>query len=206
MTTDQPVRPHRALPAARAWLATIAVGVVLSTTVWAWAILTGITVGEGAWIPPTVLPQVNQMDLTGIDEPLTVGIVPLPIRLLSVAALLVTSIPAVLALWWSRDILSRIGDGDPFHADVPRILRRITAVLISGALVRPALDVAVIALLVPWWHAWLDSRTGGFQSAGLGTALPHFPLTLFTVGVVAGCLVLAFRVGARLREDAVGVV
>lgn len=209
MTAAHETRPLGGVRLARVWLTAITGMILLATVGRAWWILTGITVipiGSDAWIPPTALPQLLQLEWWGGDQRLEVTVIPWWIRLLSVLALAVTAGTAVLALFWTRVIVTRIGRGDPFHPEVPRTLKRIAIVLVSGAILRPVLDMLVAALIHSWWRQWLDAQPEGLGAGGMGFAPPHFPATLFTVGVVAGCLVLAFRVGARLREDAIGVV
>lgn len=182
------------------WLTVVACLVIAWAGFRAVTILTGLSpFGENSWIPPSALPQLTQLELGGSADPrLQVTVIPLWLRLLSVLALLVSAASAAAALWWTRRIVARIGGGEPFHPEVIRSLRVTAIALIGGALLRPLVDVATIAGLMNW----ASSQRG----TSLGLAPPELSLTLLTVGLVAACLLVAFRSGARLAEDAVGVV
>lgn len=199
----QPATPPRRRPDAlvRPWLAILACLVIAWAVFRAISILTGFTwfsaFGSDSWIPPTALPLVGQLELA--ENPrLEVTVIPVWIRLLSALAIATTAGSASVALWLTRSAVARIGEGEPFHPDVVRSLRTISAVLVGGAVLRPLLDLATITALLNW-H---DSQAG----VSIGLNPPHIPLTLLTVGLVAACLRVAFRSGAQLTEEAVGVV
>lgn len=182
------------------WLTFLTCLVVAWAAFRAFTILTGLSpLGPDSWIPPTALPQLLSLDFNGSPDPrLEVTVIPLWLRLLSVLAIVVSAASAAAALWWTRGIVARIGGGEPFHPEVLRSLRAAAIVLTGGALLRPLVDLATIAGLMNW--------AGGQRGTSIGLAPPELSLTLLTVGLVAACLLVAFRSGARLAEDAVGVV
>lgn len=189
---------RRVVALVRPWLTVLACLVLAWAAFRAVVILTGFSpLGSNSWVPPTALPQLTQLEL-GDDPRLTVTVIPWWIRLLSVLAIAVSAASAAAALWLTRRAVARIGEGEPFHPDVVRSLRTIGIVLVGGALLRPLLDVATTAALLSW--------AGSQRGMSIGYDFPQVPLTLLTVGLVAGCLQVAFRSGAQLTEEAVGVV
>jgi hypothetical protein len=106
-------------------------------------------------------------------------------------------------------ILRTIARGDAFAVQVRRTLVALSLTLVGGGLVAGLLDTAALGTVIGLSSgATLDdgSPFDPMVVSVLGTDLPHWPIMLIVLGVVASALTLAFREGARLREELVGVV
>lgn len=172
------------------------------------AILTGWTAmmvvpNLHGWVPPTALPQINQLEIAGMDR-LTIDVVPYGIRVLGASAVACEGVALVYAVILVRRITVLISGGRPFDPRVSVAMARVSVVLVAGSILRGVLDVVTISAV----HSWFETLVVEHIHAAGGSlsTSPEFPLALFVCGAVAGCLVVAFREGARLQEDAVGVV
>jgi|GEM_PF-5481676 len=172
-----------------------------------------------AFVPATILPQVNQLnDLsTGpcadgvcptIMTPMRVLEVPLGLRALGGAAVSAEAIGMVVALLAAGVVLRGIAAGDAFTARTIDALRVAAGALLAGTLARTLLGLPLPGLIA----AWLQSLRAdpSFRERQVGTGLGVDPvyvnLSLVTVALITASLVVAFRAGARLERDAVGVI
>ncbi len=169
------------------------------------------------YIPATVLPQVIQLEwadsshcggLAPGESCAVTGTVvraeeiPLGIRAVATLPQAIEAIAIVVALLAIRRALQRIAGGTPFAPAVQADLRTAAIALVAGTLTRTALHPVGLVLLMRWWDGLAVEGLG----KGAGLQPVHFSWPLLVFGLVIGCLVVAFRAGARLEEDAAGVI
>jgi hypothetical protein len=147
---------------------------------------------------PATMPQVISIAVDG--QQVLLSDVPLYLRVLSASALAVEGAAIVIALLAVARILTKLAEGEPFSSVVQRNLRVVSIVLIVGSLLRWTLDLITINRLVDWWES-RPSHGGGLAMDAL-----QLPVTLLICGLIAGAMMVAFRQGAELEEDAAGVV
>lgn len=198
--------PSSALKAVRAVLRTVAIAVVAWYGLRLFVILTGITPISvrfaDSWVPPTALPQIIQLQVAG-EPRLSVLLIPLGVRLLSALALAVEAAAIVIALSATVRLLNEISTGRPFSRRVQSNLRLTAIALTVGSLLAWAVDFWAVIAVVSWWEGYTPALDA---SGGVGARPPVLPLALLICGLVAGSVRIAFAEGARLTEDAVGVV
>lgn len=168
-----------------------------------------------AYVGATVLPQLLQLDWLDsshctdladgetchtVSTAVRVGEVPLLIRAVAMAPQLIEALGMIVALLAVRRALQHIARGEPFATEVRAGLRTAAIGLVVGTLLRTALHPVGLVFLVQWWEGMGD----GGKAIGMQPAYLSVPLLVG--GLVLGCLVAAFRAGARLEEDAVGVI
>ncbi len=125
--------------------------------------------------------------------------VPLGNRLLFAVGPLVTAASWVVTAALVAGVLREIGAGRPFGARALRRLPRAALVLGAGALVTLAADVvATFALLAA------PGVVDDYER--LATTGFDFPVTTLVCAVLVGALAVAFRQGAALERDLVGLV
>lgn len=153
----------------------------------------------------TALPQVSQADLCeGAAGDLTTANVWL--RLLSATPTLVNLVTVMLAGVLILRIIGGIRAGLPFEPPMLRRWRRLSATLIIGGLTQ-ALASAGSLLVLSWTAslgAWNPALGGKYCS--IGWNLPDLPWVLIMLGTIASALAMAFARGAKLQEEAEGVV
>ncbi len=195
-----------ALKAVRAFLLAAAIAVAAWYGLRVFVILTGITPLSlrfaDSWVPPTALPQIIQLQVAG-EPQLSVLMIPLGVRLLSALALAVEAAAIVIALSATGRLLIEISTGRPFSSRVRSNLRLTAIALTAGSLLAWAVDFWAVIAVVSWWEEYTPALDAG---GGVGARPPALPLALLICGLVAGSVRIAFAEGARLTEDAVGVV
>lgn len=157
--------------------------------------------------PLTTLPQFLQAELTpGTTGDLTdLG---LGTRLLCATPTAINLVTIVLAGLLVAGIISRIQKGQPFSAAVLRGWRRLGGVLVVGGglqTVMAMVAVGVLASMVAHEDVH-PSLVFGASYSGISINGPDVPWMLLLLGIIAGAIALAFREGARLEEEVVGVV
>jgi len=175
--------------------------------------------GNDAFVPATILPPIGQLESTStascssgecptIDTVMAVTVVPLWIRCVAALTLFVEVAGVLVALAASRRVLGLVSEGRPFDGAVPRALRLAALGLVGGTLLRSALTWPAFAAVITWVNQLGDDPARMEQHLGIVvSANPiYLNLPLLTTGLVVGCLVVAFREGARLQKDAEGVV
>ncbi|MFT2752391.1 hypothetical protein [Clavibacter sp. Sh2088] len=142
------------------------------------------------------------------------------LRILGALPSLVHGVTAVLAIAWLLRALRGIAQGEPFHAFVVANWRRLAITLLVGGAAQGIADLAS--------HAYLSAGLGfgalfgavgtfsagepqnsaflGGDYASISSRAVTWPVDLLLAGLVALALTAAFRAGARLAEDADGVV
>lgn len=203
--------PGRRAPAVRVGIAAVWTALVLallgSLTSFV-TVLTGRVLfasgGAEQRLPLTSLPQVVQAELQeGYTGFLTD--VPLWLRLFCASPLVVEAVMIAAAGLLVARILRSIGSGDPFGPQVISALRRVAVVLLAGGFLQGILDLAAGRVL---WNVSTDFTTVNIfdRYAVLNYAGPQWPWLLILLGVIAAALAVAFRQGARLQEETVGIV
>jgi hypothetical protein len=177
-------------------------------------------VGEGdPRLPLADLPQLADAEpaagATG-----TLADADLLLRILGALPSLIHGVTVVLAIAWLLRALRGIAQGEPFHAFVVANWRRLAITLLVGGAAQGIADVAA--------HAYLSAGLGfgalfgavgtfsagepqasaflGGDYASISSRGATWPVDLLLAGLVALALTAAFRAGARLVEDADGVV
>lgn len=174
-------------------------------------ITTGRTVfafgGADGRLPLSYLPQLLQADLReGETGYLTDA--PLWLRLLCASPAVLHAITIALAAVVIIQIVRRIASAQPFAKSVLRNWTRLSLVLIVGGIVQGIVDTiagSTIFGLSASGMAGGDHPLGADYSA-IGTNFPQWPFFMILLGIVAAAIATAFRSGARLEEEAVGVV
>ena len=191
-------------------VASMAVNLVVGATVAVCAlqvflVVSGIPVipSDDAWVPPTALPQVLQLDIP-IDAMRTeITVLPLWIRLLGISSSVIMTAMLVIALRTVHHVARRSAQGRPFADDVVRRLRRVAVWLLVLVGLRLLVDVATGAALERWFADHLDAtRTGG----GLGIDLPSLSVPMVVAAAVAAILAHAFATGRDLVDATDGLV
>ncbi|MBF4623259.1 hypothetical protein [Clavibacter sp. VKM Ac-2872] len=187
--------------------------------------VTGLHVAFGIdpRLPLSDLPQLARADLRP-GAAGTLGDADLLLRILGAVPSLIHAITVVLAVAWLLRALRGIAQGQPFHAFVVANWRRLALTLLGGGV----LQVVAGGIATAYLAAGLGlgaptvalSAFGTFGLGGLGgpqtflggdytdvmSAPVEWPVDLLLAGLVALALTAAFRAGARLAEDADGVV
>ena len=159
-------------------------------------------------LPLESLPQLLQAE---IREGHSMFLEDLPawLRVLCASPLLLHVLVVAAAVALVVRLCGRIASGDPFGQSARQTLTRLSLVLIGGGLGQGLLDTVAVVVAHNWIVAAITYGAGGpYESAvqGLGTDLPTFPIMLIVLGIITAALAVAFREGARLREEMVGVV
>lgn len=175
--------------------------------------------GADSRLPLADLPQIaDAVPAAGADG--TLADADLLLRILGALPSLVHGVTVVLAVAWLLRALRGIAQGEPFHAFVVANWRRLAITLLAGGALQGIADVVAQAHLAaglgigaffgalgtfsagqPAASAFLGGDYDSVSSTGAA-----WPLELLLVGLVALALTAAFRAGARLAEDADGVV
>lgn len=221
---SRPVRERpRAMRVTRVVLLLVMTWTVLSDASRTITTATGryLSTGGGAdsGLPLSELPQVRDAVLRqGASGSLADA--DLLLRILGAVPSLVHGVTVVLAVAWLLRALRGIAQGEPFHAFVVANWRRLAITLLVGGLAQGVVDVVAHAYLAAGLGIGAAFGALGTFSAGEPTA-PTFlgadydsvsstgatwPVDLLLAGLVALALTAAFRAGARLAEDADGVV
>lgn len=125
--------------------------------------------------------------------------VPTANRLLFAVAPLVTAASWVVVAALVTGVLREIGAGRPFGPTVVGRLPRAAMVLGAGALLHLLADVVATV-------AFMASPRVGDLFSGMGSSGFDFPGTTFVCAVLIGALAVAFRQGAAIERELVGLV
>jgi hypothetical protein len=192
-------------------IAVIAVLVALDDLVHVITVSTGRVLialgGAEGRLPLSALPQLLQADLReGTTGYLTDA--PWGLRLLAASP---AAIHAVTVLWAAlvlTGILRYIAGAKPFEAPAISGWRHLAFILVIGGALQGLADTFAVFEIA---HLSTESMfTGkhllGADYSGIGVNIPQWPILLIVLGIVAGSIAAAFRAGARLQEEALGVV
>jgi hypothetical protein len=172
-----------------------------------------------AYVLATVLPQITQLEVNSglacsgavchqLTTPMAVTMVPVWIRAVSALAVLMEVVGVLIALVAARRTLALVAAGAPFDDAVPRALRLAALGLVGGTLLRSVLTWPAFLAVVNWVDQLNNDPVRVAQHLGVSVSTNplYLNLPLLTMGLIVGCLVVAFREGARLEKDAEGVV
>jgi hypothetical protein len=163
--------------------------------------------GAEGRLPLSALPQLLQADLReGTTGYLTDA--PWGLRLLAASP---AAIHALTLLWAALvliRILRYIAGAKPFEVPAISGWRRLSLILVIGGVSQGLADTFAVFEVA---HLSRESIfTGkhllGADYSGIGVNIPQWPILLIVLGIVAGSIAAAFRAGARLQEEALGVV
>ena len=163
--------------------------------------------GADARLPLSSLPQINQAELR---EGATGYLVDAPfwLRALCATPAMLYMLIALLAAVLITRALRGISAGRPFSPSVRHSMTKLSLLLILGGILYGALDT--IAGLTIYDVAASFTYGTQFPLGGdymvTSTNLPRWPFFMITTGVVGLALSAAFRAGARLEEEADGLV
>ena len=169
--------------------------------------------GADARLPLSHLPQLLQAELREGTQG-TLADADLGLRLLAALPTLLHAVTVTAAAILLIGILYRVALGRPFSSQVLRRWRWLTAVLLIGGVLQSLADTGAILYLS--LHIGLltagsmprediVSFLGGDYSI-ISTNAPQLPIPILLGGIIALALGVAFRAGARLVEEADGVV
>ncbi|MHA7142943.1 MULTISPECIES: DUF2975 domain-containing protein [unclassified Arthrobacter] len=158
-------------------------------------------------LPLTAMPQIVEATLregtTGylVDAPFWLRV------LGATPAMLYILIALVAALLITR-VLRGIAASQPFSSKVRRSLTVLSLVFIIGGVLYGVLDTIAGRTIfeVSSIFGQGDQFPLGADYAGLAVDLPRWPFFMIITGVVSLALSAAFKAGARLEEEADGVV
>lgn len=177
----------------------------------AWMTVTGRFLWTGGGADPRqpieFLPQLLQAD---VREGFSFYLEDLPVWLRAAAAgpALIYAITVTLAAVLVARMLRTIASGDAFGPGVRRPLGGLSLTLLGGGVLHGLADTAAWWLLLRNLPRLSEERGEGYSSAlqGIGYDLPDWPVMLIVLGLIAAALTIAFRQGARLREEMAGVI
>ncbi|MBM7412926.1 hypothetical protein JOE38_002749 [Clavibacter michiganensis] len=221
---SRPVRERpRVLRVTRSVLLLVMTATVIADTSRTITTATGRSLFAGGDTDPRLpladLPQIaDAVPAAGADG--TLADADLLLRVLGAMPSLVHGVTVVLAVAWLLRALRGIAQGEPFHAFVVANWRRLAVTLLVGGALQGIADVVAHAHLAAGLGLGALFGALGTFSAGQPTASGFlggdydsisstgatWPLDLLLSGLVALALTAAFRAGARLAEDADGVV
>lgn len=153
------------------------------------------------------LPQFLQLiSLNG--DILYLADLPLAVRLLCMSPALVAGITAFVAALSVVRLVRAIADRDAFGQRPRRALAVAGITCLVGGLLQGALDTAAVASLMALTGSSPDADGTTLSDVYRAVSLdvPHWPVQTILVGAVGCILLLAFRAGAELQEEAAGVV
>ncbi|OUE26769.1 hypothetical protein [Clavibacter michiganensis] len=165
--------------------------------------------------PLTLLPQITRAE-PAVSGTGSLADADLLLRILATAPPLIHAVTVVLAVAWLLRAIRGVAQGQPFHGFVIVNWRRLSVTLLAGGLAQGCMDTVTYAYLTS--HLGFIARSGtgtgadptqsflGSRYDEITTQLPAWPVDLLLAGLVALSLTAAFRAGARLVEDADGVV
>lgn len=190
------------------------------------AAITGVTVLGGAMIAGSLLPPWPMLSnqYFGQNSPIgnfVQGVFGYPIEGLFTSAPVVANTPphivlleaappvvqavilAVLTFAMAR-LLAGIAGGDSFAPSVRNSLTLLSVTAVVGALVHFGVGLLAWSICKPW----LESvSTLPINDLVYGRPpFPDWPVTLLIIGILAAAFRVAFRDGANLREEVVGIV
>lgn len=161
--------------------------------------------GADPRLPLAVLPQVNQAELregaTGYLED-----IPTWLRILSATPAMVYVAIAVIAAVLVTRVVWGIAGGQPFSRRVRRNLTKLSILLIAGGILFGSLDAAAGRAIYEVASSFSVRFPLGADYAALSTNLARWPFFTIIAGVVGLALSTAFNAGARLEEEADGLV
>jgi hypothetical protein len=174
---------------------------------------------NNAYVQATILPQITQLDSSAelvcsgtvchqLAKTMAVTTVPLWIRAVSALAVAVEVVGVMIGLIAARRALGLVAAGTPFDGAVPRALRLAGLGLVGGTMLRSMVTWPAFAAVM----AWVDQlnsvpmKDAAFHATSVSGFPIYLNLPLLTTGLIVGCMVVAFREGARLQKDAEGVV
>ena len=170
-------------------------------------ILNALTGDLAAHQPLSALPQILQAELApGATGDLTD--LDLRVRLACALPTVINLAIIVLAGLLIAGIIGHIQQGQPFSSAVQRGWQKLASVLVFGGILQSVAATIAVAVLTTLRASQGPDGGGAFGAsyAALGFNLPDVPWMFMLLGIIAGALALAFRDGARLEEEVVGVV
>ncbi|MBE3078406.1 hypothetical protein [Clavibacter michiganensis] len=217
---SRPVRERpRVLRITRFVLLLVMTWTVIADTGRAIGTLTGRTIAlfgsAPSDLPLTFLPQITRAE-PAVGGTGSLADADLLLRILAAAPPLIHAVTVVLAVAWLLRAIRGVAQGQPFHGFVIVNWRRLAMTLLAGGLAQGCMDTVAYAYLTA--HLGFIARSGtgtgadptqsflGSRYDEIATQLPAWPVDLLLAGLVALSLMAAFRAGARLAEDADGVV
>ncbi|MBF4632624.1 hypothetical protein ITJ42_15500 [Clavibacter michiganensis subsp. phaseoli] len=222
---SRPVRERpRVLRITRFVLLLVMTATVIGDTSRVITTITGhyLFIGGGAdpRLPLAELPQLREATLrpgaTG-----SLADADLLLRVFGAVPSLVHGVTVVLAVAWLLRALRGIAQAQPFHAFVVANWRRLALTLLIGGALQGVSDmIASTYLAVGLGFGFGGGGAFGSFSAGdpgregflggdyssIGSVPVAWPVDLLLAGLIALALTASFRAGARLAEDADGVV
>jgi hypothetical protein len=185
---------------------------VLNDAVRAITITTGRSLfvfgGADGRLPLTYLPQLLQAERRDGSTGFLVD-APSWLRLLCASPAVVHAVTIALAAVVVIQIVRRIAAAQPFAKTVLRNWTRVSLILIIGGVIQGIVDsIAVQAIfdLASVGHQGGGEFPLGADYSGIGTNFPQWPFFMILLGIVAAAIATAFRAGAQLEDEAVGIV
>ncbi|MEP7762611.1 hypothetical protein [Sanguibacter sp. 25GB23B1] len=167
-----------------------------------------LTIGGGdPRQPADALPQFLQL-INLNEDVLYLEDLPLGVRLLCMSPALVAGSTAFVASLFVVRLVRAVARGDAFGRRPRRALGVAGITCLAGGLLQGLLDTAAVARLVALTGQSLDADGTMLSDVYRVVSLevPHWPVQTILVGAVGCILLLAFRAGAELQEEAAGVV
>lgn len=175
-----------------------------------WFVVTGRLLlalgGANPYLRVDRLPQLLQADAREGSDGIRLVELDWWVRALGWLPWVLIGVSLALGAWWGIRVLREIGAGRPFTVPVLTGLRRIGLVLSLGGIAAGLVDVAANAIFIATMTGVDSESSWSSEYEALGFTGGQWPLALIVVGVVCLAAGIAFRDGARLAEEAEGVV
>lgn len=210
--TSKSARPRKTEPATTTAISAIwlVIGVAaIYAALTALAIMTGrgllAVTGEDALLPLSTLPQLIQAD-PAEGHQAWLSDAPLWLRLLCSVGTVTSCIILVLCGIYLRRVIQGLAAGRFFAAEVLESWRKLSLVLVLGAIIQGVAETAAFAAIFWITTTANPNEIWGSNLQGLGIDLPHWPWWTLLLGVVGQAIYGAFKSGAQLEKDVVGLV
>jgi hypothetical protein len=174
----------------------------------AWVILSGRYLftfgGAGPRADLDVLPAVTQADF--LPSPDTVFLTDIPswIRLLSATPVLIQGAILAVSAVQMTQIVRHVANGRAFARPVLRAFNVLTLALLGGGILQGILATTASAVVSSAIPEFLNDR--GIEWESLGFSGPDWPIMIILLGAISSAVSIAFTDGARLQDEAEGVV
>jgi hypothetical protein len=211
MATDQPLGLRQRTRAARLAVDTIRVVgglAVIGALGQAFVVLSGRYLftfgGAGPRADLDVLPTVTQADFPPSPDIVFLTDIPFWIRLLCATPVLIQgAILAVSAVQMTR-IVRHVANGQAFARPVRRAFAALTLALLGGGILQGILATTASAVVSSALPAFLIEK--GVRWESLGFSGPDLPIMIILLGAISSAVSIAFTDGAKLQDEAEGVV
>lgn len=131
---------------------------------------------------------------------------PLWLRLLCAGGTLVSIGIFILSGVYLRRVIQNLSLGKPFAPAVLHNWKSLSLVLVVGSMLQGLIEVASFGAIMLITSSSAPNDIWGSNVQSLGVALPNWPWWTLLLGIVTQAILVAFKSGAQLEKDVVGLV